>query len=603
MYPLSQICEKMKKNVKKIITMKKTAKTTSIFSFTTCISKSFFYLSLLTAIILVGCDITPKAEKETEDVLTVQKDVHVAFAGGGWRAHTGHSAWIISLLDNSSSTKQTTLKSAFSNVKTISSNSGGTWFSTMLMYSPNFVNDIQTPHAITNWDSIGWIGKQKKLFDAAKFLGKPCSTILSPTPTKSEEALYLICVNEFYSKSLLNWKKTIDGLVFKDYSLGTQTLGTSKQPWATDKSLLIASSLYTNSVVLNEDKKKYKQYYQTCLQNSTHPYNKPILKGDKIRKSTSCSEGLPNDVAAVTFSSLPAVTNLKPLAFFRELDSASSLYNVSYTNDHIFKAPTEFTAIQGTFRHVDVPVMTAAAASSAAGGFAASKHIMKNFDLSYTAADEALSFKLANSTVQYTDTKNMSLKELASNKVVRLGDGGPVDNSGVAQLVSFLQKNNQSDNFNIIAFDNVDILYNPGIPGAKVGIGIASLFGAPDPSSFIKDTITKPQLKIFDAQAMKNTIATWYSNSRPQNGMQILYTKYNVKTIENIALGIDSNSNGTLHAFSFLSANAAIVPDKGDIDFKVYSEMLNYMNFSLQENSAEGLIHLKQAFGIPITDE
>ncbi|MFT7252215.1 MAG: hypothetical protein ACI9FW_001974 [Flavobacterium sp.] len=589
--------------------MKKTTKITSIFSFTTCISKSFFYLSLVTAIILVGCDIKPKAEKET-DVVTVQKDVHVAFAGGGWLAHTGHSAWIISLLDNDSITNQTTLKSAFSNVKTISSNSGGTWFSTMLMYSPDFVNEIQTPHAIANWDSSGWIGKQKKLFDAAKKnSGKPCSAILSTNPTKLEEALYLRCVNEFYSKSLLNWKKTIDSLVFRDYSLGTQTLSASKQPWATDKSLLIASSLLTNSVVLNEVKKdlifEYQQYYQTCLQNAVNTSNEPKFKKDK---TANCSSELPKDVAAVTFSSLPDGSQLKPLAFFRELDSASSLYNVGYTIDYKFdKLPTDSTTIQGTFNHGNVPVMTAAAASSAAAGYAASEHITRNFIFSYTAADEALSFKLADSTVQYTEANNMPLETLASNMVVRLADGGAVDNSGVAQLVSFLQKNNQADNFNIVAFDNVDSLYTPFPSGAKVGENIASLFGAPDTTSikiFGKTyAIEKPQLQIFDAQAMKTTIATWYSNSRPQNGMQILYTKYNVKTIENIALGIDSNSTGTLHAFSFLSANAAIVPDRGDIDFKVYSEMLNYMNFSLQENSAEGLIHLKQAFGISITDE
>jgi hypothetical protein len=45
-----------------------------------------------------------------------------------------------------------TLDEVFTNVGTISSNSGGSWFSTMPMYSDDFINAIEAANAINNWN-------------------------------------------------------------------------------------------------------------------------------------------------------------------------------------------------------------------------------------------------------------------------------------------------------------------------------------------------------------------------------------------------------------------------------------------------------------------
>ncbi len=593
--------------------MKPSTKTTPVFSFTACIRKFLFYAVLFTPILFLGCDAVSNKGK-LDEVNANENDVHVAFAGGGWRAHTGHSAWIISLLDNDSSETVTTLAEAFANVKTISSNSGGSWFSTMLMYSNSFTNDIQAPKAIETWASTGWIGLQKKHFDTATYhAGKvthPCSHHLGRHPGVIEEAEYIKCVSDFYTGSVYYWKKVIDSLIFRDYPLGSMTLGDPKQAWAADKSLLIAASMLNNSVVLNKVKgEDSHQYYQACLQNATNPSNMPELRGDEITEMTTCSAGLPKDVAAVTFTSLGKDAKLTPLAFLRGLDAEPSLYNIGYTRDYMAeKPPKGYTTIQLPLNHAGVPVMTAAAASSAAVGFAASEHIIGAFDAAYTFEDEALSFKLGNAAVQFVDTDGMSLDDLVNNKVVRLADGGPVDNSGVAQMVSFLQLNQQADGFNIVAFDNVDTasLYLPGGKGASVGLDIASLFGAPDPFSgtFVGVTfkVETPQLQIFEADAMNNTQVTW---SAPENnGQQIFYTRYHVKTVANEALGIAAGTSGTLHAFTCASPNAGIMPNKGDADFQAYAEMLKYIHGSLNAKNAkgerEGLNYLRQAFGMPV---
>jgi len=591
------------------------SKINRFFSATASISKSLFFLALFIPILFLGCDtdsVKDSIKEKIDEVLSDQTDVHVAFAGGGWRAHTGHSAWVISLLDNQPGGTTTTLDAAFKNVNTISSNSGGSWFSTMLMYSQPFVNDIQAPNAINTWDTTGWIGLQKKHFDAATYddwgTTEHCSYHLGNPPNSREEGEYIDCVANNYAKTATHWKKIIDDLIFKDYSLDTMKLSDPKLQWANDKSLLIASSLLNNSVVLNavEDDFATYRYYQACFQTSPASPNLPVLEGYELKKQTTCSAGFPVDVAAVTFTSLAADSKLTPLTFFRGLDSISSTLNIGYTLDKKLKnKPLEdSTTIKSPLNYGNVPVMTAAAASSAAAGFAASEHVIKGFPVAYEAEDLALSFKLGNSTVAFADMKSMPFDSLVDNKVVRLADGGPVDNSGVAQIVSFLQKNKQDDGFNIVAFDNVADLYTPGGKGAKVGIDIASLFGAPDTFSGkfsgMKFIVETPKLQIFVKDTMTNTPVTWTHPAG--NGQQIFYTKYNVTTIDNEALGITKNSTGILHAFTYASENAAIMPYQGDVDFKAYSDMITYIDTCLQANNGAGLYHLRQAFGSTTAD-
>ena len=229
----------------------------------------------------------------------VSEQVHVAFAGGGWRAHTGHSAWTISLLEKG--TKK--LKDVFSNVGSISSNSGGSWYSTMLMFSDDFVSDIEAKDALDTWTTDGWIGKQKTRFDEA-----PCD--------HKVEGIYLECVIDYYTNKSYTggtyWKLMVEKLVYKDYSLDSTSLDGKRQPWAADKPLLLASSLLNNSVVLNKesDNEGNHRYYQACFSPS-----RPVLDGDA---TAGCSNGngLPPDVTPVTFTSIPKWFDIQPISFF-----------------------------------------------------------------------------------------------------------------------------------------------------------------------------------------------------------------------------------------------------------------------------------------------
>jgi hypothetical protein len=557
----------------------------SNYALTNYVVKTIFTSSSLILLILLflGCK-NKTLKSEIAEVLTNSKNkVHMAFAGGGWRAHTGHSAWTISLLAN----ENKPLSSIFSNVGTMSSNSGGSWFSTMLMYSDDFVADIEDKKAIDTWTTTGWIGQQRKHFDAVSCDDYP-------------EGLYLECVFDSYTNKSYTggtyWKLLVEKLIYKDYPLTGVMLSDAHQPWAADKPLLLASSLLNNAVVLNsvDDLENNHRYYQGCLSPGI-----PILNADS---GSSCSLGTPVDVTPATFSSVPKSLNYLPSPFFSELGTtaSSSQFNLGYTEDYVHDSPPKLTTSVTLPLNVnDVSVETAAAASSAALGFGASERITQSFDLSYIFEDDAVSFSLADSKVQYFNAEGIALRELANNKVVRLADGGGVDNSGVAQLVRSLQLNNQADGFNIIAFDNVSTITDPGGGGAKVGIDIASLFGYQDPLcvnlKLTKYCINTPNLQIFDSTSLTSTKATW---AYEVGGNELVYTKYAITTMDNPVLGIAGQTKGTLHSFTCAYPNAETAPIDGDANFDAYDAMFYFIHAGLIDKGNAGLNHLRTALGL-----
>lgn len=533
--------------------------------------------------LIVACG-TVKPTLTEDPVLTVGP-VHVAMSGGGWRAHSAHAGWTMALLGAG----QRNLSSAFQNVETISSNSGGSWFSTMLMFSKDFVKDIEAPSAYSTWSTTGWLGKQKNLFDAAS-----CHSL------SGEE--FTLCVFENYATAS-DWNSVVEKLVFKDYSLGSTLMNGMRQPWATNKNLLLASSLLTTEVVLTGSALGDKQYYQGCIS--------PSQPSPISNTGMTCSNGSVPDVTPATFSSIPRGTSYSAPPFLPELGvgSGSLQLNLGYTETVWRGTPTLITnSIRNPISNDGVPVMKAAAASSAAGGFAASHHVTQSWPESYEGENEAPSFKLTRNNVIPVDATNLSLQQLGEQQVVRIADGGPVDNSGVAQLVQFLQQSGQGNGFNIVAFDNVQEIYPTSGP-AMAGIDIANLFGeniCPNNQFCSGDNcdgtcVTTPPLQIFVKSTFLGTPITWIaSTSSTKYAQKLIYTKYTVTTIDNPTYGISGNRTGTLHAFTCVWENADTAPENHtlDGDFTAYSDMLKFIHAALRQDGAKGLKYLNAAMGL-----
>lgn len=253
--------------------------------------------------------------------------------------------------------------------------------------------------------------------------------------------------------------------------------------------------------------------------------------------------------------------------------------------------------------------MLAAASSSAALGFTASEAVTGDWQASYVGEDWALSFSLSNSEVNFKSAAGMSIEDLANNKMVRLADGGPVDNSAVAQVVAFLQQNKQADGFNIVAFDNVQEIYANQDSTSIVGIDIANLFGAgvcKGPKYCLglncgSPCMAIPELQVFETAAVETTPITWMvSTDTSKYGQALIYTKYTVKTKDNSAFGVSGGSTGTLHAFTCVWSNASTEPlnDKPNTGFVQYQNMLQFIQKGLGKNGDEGLKHLQTALGL-----
>jgi hypothetical protein len=559
-------------------------------------------LALATLVLLyaVGCSSSdpsgPSAEGETEEPSPYS--VHVAFSGGGWRAHTAHSGWTLSLLEGGSKK----LEDVFAHVGTVSSNSGGSWFSTMLMYSGDFVTAIEATNAINTWPvagegATGWLGQQQYLFDQAD-----CHSLSGNK--------FTACVFAYYTgEDATYWYKVVEDLVFMDYPI-TVPLSGKRQTWAEGKPLLLAATMLTTEAVLGEESGD-KQYYQACLSPST-----PVLNGDS---GASCSDGTgaTPDVTPVTFSSMPSGSTFTAPPFLPAAGAGTNSrhFNLGYTENAWNSPATATTTIENPLANDLVPVVTAAAASSAAAGFAASGVVSGDWEEAYLASDEALNFQLEGN-VQNVVANGMNVKALAAAKIVQIADGGPVDNSGVAQLVSFLQLNNQADGFNIVAFDNVQELYTPNGTAANVGIDIAYLFGEGlwQGNQFCSGAkgsgtcVTVPNLQIFEVDPLTSPPElTWSAaasdNSPPNLVHELIYTKYPVTTTDNPTLGVAAGTTGTLHAFTCAWSDADTSPQNNtqDGDFKAYADMLSFINAGLRTANAQGqtgLKYLHDAFGL-----
>lgn len=559
-------------------------------------------LTVLLLLAAAGCAPSPAPSPGTTAASAPSPpSVHVAFSGGGWRAHTAASGWTLALLDDGDET----LADVFQHVGTVSSNSGGSWFSTMLVYSHSFVEAIEADDALETWaqagpEATGWLGQQQYLFDQSGCDGLGVDE-------------YLPCVFEEATGGYgTYWRQIVTDLVFKDHPI-PGTLDGTRPPWAEDKPLLLAATMLTAEAVLGATDDSDKQYYQACVSPST-----PVLDGDD---GASCSAGgaAAAQVTPVTFSSLPTGTSWTAPPFFAALGPGRSgpRFEVGYTENAWLDPAEKTTTLGNPLPTGGVPVMTAAAASSAAGGFLASAAVAGQesstgrWELAYAASDEALNFQLAGG-VENIVADGMSVDQLAAAKVVQIADGGPVDNSGVAQLVSFLQQNDRGDGFHIVAFDNVADLYEPGGSAASIGPDLANLFGQGlwNGDQFCAGAdgaapcITVPDLQIFDTAPLTSPAGpTWRAaaddNAPPRVVHELIYTRYPVTTVDNPSFGITGGTTGTLHAFTCVWSDAETAPETGK--FTAYGDMLAFIDAGLQEADATGhtgLGYLREALGL-----
>lgn len=549
-------------------------------------------LSLI-PLLLAGCS-DPRPEPESSPTV----DTYMAISGGGWRTHTAQAAWTMGLLAayraESPPSQSVDLGTVLGPVNGISSNSGGSWFTTMLFYSGDFVNAIEDPAAVTNWGTTGYLYQQQAMLggswnsECGLLTCEPCST----------HAEGFLCKLKSLTGHPLIWTDTVNEVVFKPFAglddLSSIPLSGTRQTWAQDKSLILAATMVTDTVVLTESGGD-ELYYQATPLNPTAPAQV--------------------SVTPVTFTSLPS--GLAAPDFFLAGDM-----QLEYMSNASSPPPSVGQTISNSDVDSDVLVLAAAAASSAAGGAEASHDVLVHqghtdtpWSEAYGLSELAPAFWFDQSPIvqQPVPDDCTDLTCLSGKKIVRLADGGFLDNSGVAHLINFLQKNKKATNFNIIAFDNVQETYpslSPPPPSGTllVPIDIAYLFGvgrsdnteycaeANDPSTCVEVPIST----IFDPDGLKTGTNLWtYPCPGGDSSNQLTYSQYTVETVENQTLGITAGSTGTLHVFASIWPLASTAPENGDADFTEYNNLLQCIYTGMTQGPHNGTTYFRKALASP----
>lgn len=366
-----------------------------------------------------------------------------------------------------------------------------------------------------------------------------------------------------------------------DDELETTVLGDARQDWATDKSLLMAATLLTDKVVLDSGFIR-DVYYDAMLSGSGY--------GEEI------------DVYPVMFASVEAGKTTPPFLSAGAID-----ITYAATDDPIEPLPVN---IMDSLSSDSVPVLRAAAASSAAVGATASYGVLRaNFEpeelllweAAYEFSELAVSFKLTSPLEG--GTPKGSPGDVADDKFARLADGGYVDNAAVAQLVSYLQANDEASDFQIVAFDNVTTLFSPQnttqANPLSVSVNFAILFweGPKEACCASGVCVQVPARKVFDVVApgtFEGTKPIW-SWTDPSVGGGLTYTQYKVKTFDNPAFGVKAGSQGVLHVFTCVWPDAGTAPEDGARDFNAYEAMFAAIGDGLTSKGNEGLNHLQGA--------
>lgn len=535
---------------------------------------------------LLGCQSATESVPESS-----VPDTYVAISGGGWRAHTAQAAWTMGLLEGyragSPDSASVDLSTVFEDVHGIASNSGGSWFSTMLAYSQDFRASIEAPGALSTYGSTGYLGQQRTALSdpSCTYKGAGCGT---SRPLSCFECNVIRLTDHQYTV----WTNIVEDVVFLPYGmaqdLGNKPLSGERQAWAEDKSLVFAATMLTDNVVTNQDDCGYvycnEIFYQVTSQ----------LRPDVPQQVS---------VTPVAFASLPAATRLGAPDFFLAGDM-----QVKYASNASSGGPPSGNAtISNGGLNSDVSVLMTAATSSAAAGAQASEAVESYQEAvapwtdAYNASGLAPGFKIEQgSLTPASPTQNTKPATLAADRFIRLADGGFLDNSAVSHVVNFLQKNS-APSFNIIAFDNVQQSYQPpGLPGMKVPVDIAYLFGKGPPNVppsnpktfdptvfcggkflFWNLCLPVPKQQIFEPNPVETTKASW---TYPCGTNEVSYTKYTVTTVDNPTLGVSPGTTGTLHVFAAIFPKADTTPNADQADWDEYQRMLTCISEGMGQN-------------------
>lgn len=504
--------------------------------------------------------------------------VWLTFSGGGYHSHTAHSGVLMGLLEASGRD----LTGLTENVVGVAASSGGTWFSTGLAYSEPFRAALEDEP--DTWTTTGFLGQTEDLFG----FDAPCAGYTGPSKDICQDVPSLqpiFAMGKISGATSLNWRDVVDG-IYAPYGmvddLGVAMLDSPRQAWADGKTLVFASAVLTEEVLLAQEPGFF------------------LVKDHYTALATDVGVPRQRNFTPASFAS-PGANGVRP-AFL-----PAGPLDVEYTTNEVFGIDFGYATIPADV----VPTMTivdAAAASSALGAAAASigvldeSHVtdpvpLTNDEIAYLLRDTAPAFGVAGGVLSAIDEVPAYVAPQAALGALRLGDGVWIDDTAVAYAVRAMADAGTPDDFTIVSLLGGRVLSQRG--AVPLPPEFERLFSVPEivPGSaeeicILAVCVDTMSAAVFDGAALDAAIVRW---TYTEGDVTLTHVELPVVTVDNPTFGVTAGHVGVVHLLVTYRFDALVFPENAD-SFATWAETLDVVRTGM--GAGGGSVALLDVLGV-----
>ena len=538
----------------------------------------------------------------------------LSLAGGGIKAMTADAGLFAGLLDYFSS-KGTTIHDLLSKVSAVSANSGSSWFTDLLAYQQSFDSSLQNYKSFFT-SPTGYMQQLETAYNNYVNLPNNGVNAIIQDLLNSVGSLAGVKLGDLYAlltNSSADWNNFLSNVIFEPDNSAQllqsvnflQSVNSQDQPMRTGdlptQSLIYQSAISSNDAAIN----KYSSFLGTATNETV----------STITNAGTDASGnyvfIPVDITSVG----PA-SNDKPAPSLPTISTGT--LDVTYSTYSTLATKQSATTTLPNFDFDGLSAFLATSASSAAVSVVASgaSTPLLTSPLLYDVQNVSPLVQVTNAKGASTasdpppnilngDTTPDSLTQ--GNSLLRLADGGYIDNTGVTSGLTYLQANNDMKNgFTVTAltyFDGVDPNLGKINPGYnKIGEQADVLFTGSNQNQTISIlNASHPSAAVFDASkttGLDNPIWEYVGS----NGFKLDYFQLGVTTASN-SMGITPGVGGTLNLW-VVTTTAGALPGLTTVNWSQYSELYDQMMHALQQqyHGQYGAVLLANDLGYTVPD-
>jgi autotransporter passenger strand-loop-strand repeat protein len=515
----------------------------------------------------------------------------LSLAGGGIKAMTADAGLFAGLLDYFSS-KEPTIGKLLSNESAVSANSGSSWFMDLLAYSKSFDNSLQDYNDF--FSKTGYMGQLKTAYyDFAK---EPDINPLLDKILKAIGDIAGIDVDQIYKlliNSSVNWNTFLSKVIFEPDD-AAQTLQCvdfySNQSLHTDSNQSLRTDALSSQSLI----------YESAISSNAAAINKYLPFGINETVSTITNAG--TDASGKPYVFIPAA--ITSLGSAQDMPApalpsiSTDTLDVTYSTYSTLLPSHSATTTLPNFNFDGLSAFLAASASSAAVSAVASgaNNLASESLYGVQNVSPLVQVKNAKGTSTASDPPSNILDGTTTpdslthgTSLLRLADGGYIDNTSVTSGLTYLQANNELSNFADTVLTYSGGPSDPNLPPdySKIGEQADVLFTGSNQNQTksglgLTLNLSHPSAAVFDATKTTGLANPIWEYKSP-DGFELDYFQLGVTTALNNNFGIKGGVNGTLNLW-VVTTTAQALPSLNQESWSQYEHLYDQMISALQHS-------------------